>query len=221
MAAGNVLPLAAAVPSALVILALASGRWTSEGLAIESIVIAPLIVLVFMLTYALLVALLVRAISPLVRPGSHPEEGATRWALWLTYSLFEGSEQVLFPLYLSIFTRFWLRLLGVQVGNRAEVLVTWGLNRLTILDETSFVADVAVFAVARSRAGWLHIAPITLGSSSFLGNGAILNGSTDVGDRCLIGVMSTAPSHVPDGTSWFGCPLGASPVAGVQPCRLM
>jgi len=206
MAARNVLPLAAAVPGVLVILVLASGRLTSDGLAIEAIVSAPLIVLTFMLSYALLVALLVRAISPLLRPGWHPEEGATRWALWLMDSLLDGANQVLFPLYLSLYTRSWLRLLGVRVGKRAEVSITSGLNRLTTLDETSFVADLPVFAVARSRAGWLHLAPISLGSGSFLGNGAILEGSTHVGDRCLIGVMSTAPSHVPDGTSWFGCP---------------
>jgi len=159
-----------------------------------------------MLTYALLVALLVRAAARLIRPGWHPEDGATRWALWLTDSLLNSANQVLFPLYLSVYTRSWLRLLGVQVGKRAEVSVASGLNRLVALEEMSFVADAAEFATTRSRKGWLRVAPIQVGRASFVGNGAILEGGTDVGSGCLVGVLSTAPLEVPDGTSWFGCP---------------
>ncbi|MBV9047433.1 MAG: hypothetical protein JOY58_04140, partial [Solirubrobacterales bacterium] len=206
IAGQNLLAVAAALPGLLLVLALAPSRWSSQDLASESIVIAPLIVIAFMLTYALLVAVLVRAAARLIRPGWHPEDGATRWALWLTDSLLNSANQVLFPLYLSVYTRSWLRLLGVQVGKRAEVSVASGLNRLVALEEMSFVADAAEFATTRSRKGWLRVAPIQVGRASFVGNGAILEGGTDVGSGCLVGVLSTAPLEVPDGTSWFGCP---------------
>ena len=206
MAIKNLVPLAAAIPGVLILLLLTGGRWTTGGLIQEAIVAAPLIVVSFLLGYALLVAVLVRAVAPLIRPGWHPEAGATRWALWLTDSLLAGANQVLFPLYLTVYTRSWLRMLGIPTGKRAEVSVSSGLNRLTSLAETTFVADAVAFATARSRVGWLHVAPIGLGAGSFLGNGAIVQGGTELGEGSLIGVLSSAPETVPDGSSWFGCP---------------
>jgi len=206
IAVKNLVPLAAAIPGVLILLSLSAGRWTTGGLMQEAIVGAPLLVASFLLGYGLLVALLVRLLSPLIREGWHPEEGATRWALWLTDALLGGANQVLFPLYLSVYTRAWLRLLGIPAGKRAEVSVSSGLNRLTSLAETTFVADAVAFATARSRLGWLHVAPIAIGSGSFLGNGSIVQGATEIGEGCLVGVLSTAPEDVPDGSSWFGSP---------------
>jgi non-ribosomal peptide synthetase-like protein len=206
IAANTLLPLAAAAPGALLLVLIDAHHFTSGQVAGEAIIMAPLLATSFIVSYAVLVALLVRAVAPLIRPGWHPEEGGTRWALWVTESLLGNANGVLFPLYLSVYTRSWLRLIGIRVGKRAEVSISSGLNRLTRLGDTVFVADAVEFAAARSRVGWLHVAPITVGSGSFLGNGSIVRGATEVGEGCLLGVLSTAPDEVPDGTSWFGSP---------------
>ena len=132
-----------------------SGRDRSACPA-QALTTAPLRVVSFLVSYALLTALLVRMLAPLLRPGWHPEEGATRWALWLTEVLTDAANGVLFPLYLSVYTRSWLRLLGLRVGKRTEVSISSGLNRLTSFGETSFAADAVCFAHARSRAGWIQ-----------------------------------------------------------------
>jgi non-ribosomal peptide synthetase-like protein len=202
----NLLPLLAIVPEVVALLAIAPSGFGPSRLADESIVLAPLLVLSFLVCYGLLTALVIRAVSGLIRPGWHAEQGATRWALWLTEVLLGATNSVLFPLYASVFTRFWLRLLGVRVGKRAEVSVVSGLNRLTSFGDMSFAADAAVFASARSRQGWLHVGPVEVGDGSFVGNGAILRDATVVGDGSLVGVLTAAPREVPDGTSWFGSP---------------
>ena len=112
---------------------------------------------------------------------------------------------MLFPLYASVFTRSWLRLLGVRVGKRAEVSVVSGLNRLTSLGDMSFAADAAVFASTRSRQGWLYVGPVEVGDRSFLGKGAILRDGTRVGDGSLVGVM-TLPHARPAARTSFGSP---------------
>jgi non-ribosomal peptide synthetase-like protein len=111
-----------------------------------------------------------------------------------------------FPLYSSVYTRGFLRLLGVRVGPRTEMSHAVTINRLVTVGETSFAADDVGFLTSRSRGGWLHVAPITVGSGSFLGNGALLGDGGTVGDNALVGVLSSAPDPVPCGTSWFGTP---------------
>ncbi len=63
-----------------------------------------------------------------------------------------------------------------------------------------------MFSGTRAHRGWLHLDPIEIGDRSFIGNGAVLEAGTSVGDDCLIGIESNAPSRSPDGTSWFGAP---------------
>jgi len=206
LALKNLLPLAAVVPEIAALLLIAPAGFGAGTLAGETIMLAPLLVLSFLVSYGLLTALAVRAVSGLIRPGWHPEQGATRWALWLTESLVAASQGVMFPVYASVYTRLWLRLLGVRVGKRAEVSVVAGLSRLTTLGDMSFATDAAAFTTTRSRCGWVHVGPIEVGTGSFVGNGSILQESTRVGDGSLVGVLTTAPREVPDGTSWFGSP---------------
>ena len=107
---------------------------------------APLIAGSFLLMYALLVAVLVRLVGSLARPGWHADEGRTGWALWFSEALMAGARGVLRPLYLSVFTRPWLRLAGIKIGKRAEVSTVVGLNRMTSFAEKSFATDDVVFA---------------------------------------------------------------------------
>jgi non-ribosomal peptide synthetase-like protein len=206
LAATNAMSLAAAVPGLVLLMVLEPNGSSTQSIVKTMCLLAPAIAASFMLGYAVLTALLVRLVAPLIKPGWHPDGGSTGWALWFNESLMAAARDVLFPLYSSVYTRPWLRLLGVPVGKRSEVSTAVGLNRFTSLADTSFAADDVVFAGARARAGWLGLAPIKVGSRSFLGNGAILEGSTKVGDDSLIGVLTTAPAAAADGTCWLGAP---------------
>lgn len=202
----SALPMAASLPGIAILTGLSAGHATVGSLAMLTVALAPLLALSFVSVYALLVAVVVRCTSPLIRPGWHRDDSATGWALWLTEGVMAGSRGALFPLYASVYTRPWLRLLGVQVGRRTEISTAVGLSRLTRFGERSFATDDVVLASAIARGGWIYVGPIEVGDRSFLGNSAILQASTRLGDDSLVGVLSTAPRSSANGTSWFGSP---------------
>lgn len=199
----SLLPLIAAIPALLMLGAVGAG---GQSVVSNLILYAPLVAAAFIVSEAVVIALAVRLVSPLIKPGWHADEGATGWALWFSENLMASARVVLFPLFASIYTRPWLRLAGMRIGRRSEISTAIGLNRCVTMGELSFAADEMVFGCARARGGWLHVAPITTGSRTFLGNGGIAKGNTQIGDGCLVGVLTTAPSECPDGTSWFGAP---------------
>ena len=135
----------------LILLFLSGAGHTGQGTTIDLLTKAPLIAGGFLLTYALLVAVLVRLVGSIARPGWHADEGRTGWALWFSEALMAGARGVLRPLYLSVFTRSWLRLAGIKIGKRAEVSTVVGLNRMSSFAEESFATDDVVFAGARAR----------------------------------------------------------------------
>ncbi len=202
----SLLPLAAALPSLLVLRSLGAFSGSFQSSMVEVMVAAPLLAIGYLVAYALLAALAYRAVARLVRPGWHRDDGATAWALWFGESLLAGARVVMFPLYSSVYTRRWLRMLGIEVGKRTEVSTAVGLNPLVRLGDASFVADDVVFAGSRARDGWIEVTSIEVGDRTFLGNGAILRAGTTVGDDALVGVLSTPPAVAPDGTSWLGQP---------------
>ncbi len=206
LAAQSLLPLLASLPGIVLLMSFSPGHWTAGSLLLTVLPLAPLVALSFVGSYALLVAVAVRAVSPLIRPGWHHDDAPVGWALWFSESVMATARGILFPLYASVYTRSWLRLLGIQVGRRTEVSTAVGLNRLTSFGEQSFAADDVVFSTAKARGGWLYVAPIEVGDRTFLGNSAILGASTKLGNDSLVGVLSTAPRLSSDGTSWFGSP---------------
>jgi non-ribosomal peptide synthetase-like protein len=201
----SVVPLIAAIPEIATLQAFGSLS-NVHDLARTIIIDAPLFATLYLVSYALLVAAAIRSVSRLIRPGWHADSGTTAWALWFSDALLGRARDVLFPLYASVYTRSWLRMLGIHVGKRTEVSTAVGLNRHTSLGETSFFADDVVFAGARSRGGCIEVTPIEVGNRSFLGNGAILGSGTRLGNDSLVGILSSAPQTSADGTSWFGLP---------------
>jgi non-ribosomal peptide synthetase-like protein len=164
------------------------------------------IVVVSTVTFALLVALTLRLVWKLVRPGWHGEGGSLAWALWFSGDLQESAGGALFPLYASLYTRGWLRLMGMRVGRRTEISTSTGLSPLVSFGELSHATDDVAFCSARARAGWLHVEPIAIGSRTFLGPGAVLREGTQLGDDVLIGALTLAPQRPAPETSWFGVP---------------
>ncbi len=202
----NLLPLLAAAPGVLLITALGAQLGSASSPLGTLAMLAPVFAATFLLSYGLIVVVLVRAASRLLEPGWHGDDGGAAWALWFTEGLMGATRGVLFPLYSSVYTRGWLRLLGVCAGARSEVSTAVGLNRLTALGATSFLADDVVLSVGRARGGWLALEPIEVGRRTFLGNGAILRSGSAVGEDCLVGVLSSPPARAANGTSWLGMP---------------
>jgi non-ribosomal peptide synthetase-like protein len=170
---------------------------------------------------ALLVALTLRLVWKLVRPGLHGEGGALSWALWFSGDLNESTSAILFPLYASLYTRSWLRLMGIRVGRGTEISTSTGLNQLVSFGELSHATDDVGFCGARSRGGWLHLEPIEIGSRTFLGPGAVLREGTRLGDDSLIGALTLAPRLPDHTTSWLGVPAFELPRVrvAVDPAR--
>jgi non-ribosomal peptide synthetase-like protein len=167
---------------------------------------AAVLAVISTVTLALLVALTLRVVWKLVRPGWHPGDGALGWALWFSGDLQETAGGALFPLYASLYTRRWLRLMGIRVGRRSEISTSTGLNPLVSFGEFSHATDDVAFVGARARGGWLHVEPIEVGSRTFLGPGSVLREGTRLGDDSLLGVLTLAPREPAVGTSWFGVP---------------
>jgi non-ribosomal peptide synthetase-like protein len=202
----NALTIVAAIPGLLLMESFNPLSSSVPGTVTALLVGAPLLAATFVLGEAVLSALVFRLVTRAVKPGWHGDEGATAWALWFGERVMESARSTLFPLYATIYMRWWLRLHGLRVGRRTEVSTAQGLNRLVTMGDTTFVADAPMFTVARAHRGWIQLEPIAVGSRTFIGNGALLTGGTIVGDGSLIGIESTAPRHAPDGTSWFGGP---------------
>jgi non-ribosomal peptide synthetase-like protein len=202
----NALTFVAAVPGFLLLETFDPVSSSIPGSATALAISAPLLAASFVLSEAVLSALVFRLVSRAVRPGWHSDTGAVAWALWFGELVSENARALLFPLYATIYTRGWLRLHGIRVGKRTEVSTAQGLSPLVTMGDTTFVADAPMFVTARRHRGWIQLESIEVGSRTFIGNGALLTGGTTIGDDSLIGVESTAPRHAPDGTSWFGGP---------------
>src|SRR5277367_3471537 len=71
--------------------------------------------------YAVMTIVAVRMLSIGLREGYHPVRSRSGWQLWATERLLDGARNYLFPLYASLATPGWLRLLGAKVGRDTEI----------------------------------------------------------------------------------------------------
>jgi non-ribosomal peptide synthetase-like protein len=192
---------------AIIVLALLGAPEPSVHTALGVIVLEAAAVAVLTVPVeAILIALTLRFVWRLVRPGWHSEHTVVGWALWFAGQLQTSSTTLLFPLYASLYTRPWFRLMGLKVGRRTEISVTTGLNPLVSFGELSQCTDDIGFCGVRARDGWLAVETIEIGDRSFLGPGAVLRGGTRIDDDSLVGVMTLPPRDPAKGTSWLGVP---------------
>ncbi|NKB16758.1 MAG: hypothetical protein HC774_07735 [Sphingomonadales bacterium] len=73
----------------------------------------------------------------------------------------------------------------------------------------SFLADACIVGGQRLHGGTFELLPNRVGARTFIGNSALVPAGVDIGDDCLIGVLSRPPAdvdRVPDGTRWLGSP---------------
>lgn len=158
------------------------------------------------LVFALAVLLLVRCLSIGLTEGVHPVHGRVAWQAWTIERLLDMARTLLFPLYASLFTPVWLRMLGAKVGRGVEASTVILLPSLTTIDDGAFLADDTMVATYELQGGWMRLAPARIGKRAFLGNSGMAGAGHRVPKDGLVAVLSVAPEKAKAGSSWLGSP---------------
>ncbi|MBM2614934.1 amino acid adenylation domain-containing protein [Actinoplanes sp. LDG1-06] len=198
----GLVPVVAALPAIAILAWAVTGRPVLEA----ALIAVPVATVAYFLTYALLVLAGVRLLSIGLRAGFHPVRGRVAWQVWTTERLMGMARTALFPIYASLFTPVWLRLLGAKIGRNAELSTVLALPAMTTVDDGAFLADDTMVATYELSHGWLHVAPARIGKQAFLGNSGMAAPGRSVPKRGLIGVLSSAPRKAKKGSSWLGSP---------------
>ncbi|APD84506.1 amino acid adenylation protein [Mycobacterium intracellulare subsp. chimaera] len=156
--------------------------------------------------YVTLTVLGARVLSRGLREGYHPVRSRVGWQLWATGRLMVAARKYLFPLYASLLTPWWLRLLGAKVGRGTEISTALLTPKFTVVADGAFLADDVMVASYELGGGWIHAATATIGKRAFLGNSSITQPGRRVPDDGLVAVLSLAPDKAMAGSSWLGSP---------------
>lgn len=200
------LPLLA-LAAGLAVLGRAAGAATTLGAAIGPVALwTPVAALTALGGYAALTIAGVRLLSIGLHEGYHPVRSRQGWQLWATERLMDAARDYLFPVYASLITPWWLRLLGAKVGAGTEISTALLIPKFTVIADGAFLADDTMVASYELGGGWIHVAPATIGKRAFLGNSGITQPGRRVPDEALVAVLSTAPHKAKTGSSWLGSP---------------
>lgn len=201
---------------ALPLVALGSGLavlgWAardSATLAAAAVAVGPWIpvaTLVSLAIYAILTIIGVRLLSIGLREGYHPVRSRIGWQLWATERLMDAARNYLFPLYASMLTPVWLRILGAKIGRNTEISTALMTPKFTVVEDGAFLADDTMVASYELGGGWIHVAKAVVGKRAFLGNSGITQPGRRVPDDGLVAVLSAAPPKAKTGSSWLGSP---------------
>ncbi|MCT7657987.1 Pls/PosA family non-ribosomal peptide synthetase [Mycobacterium deserti] len=166
----------------------------------------PVATLAAFATYAVLTVVGVRLLSLRLREGYHPVRSRIGWQIWATERLMDAARNYLFPIYASLLTPWWLRLLGAKVGRGTEISTALLTPKFTVVEDGAFLADDTMVASYELGGGWIHVAKATIGKRAFLGNSGITQPGRRVPDDGLVAVLSAAPHKAKAGSSWLGSP---------------
>jgi non-ribosomal peptide synthetase-like protein len=173
------------------------------------LVVSPVVALSFVVFLCLEIAAFKWLLLGRVKAGTYPLYSSFYLRKWFVNQLLELSLDVLGPLYSTIYLEPWYRLLGAKLGRRAEISTASFISPdLLAIDDEGFIADSVSLGAARVEDGTMTVAATRVGKRSFIGNSALLPPGAQIGDRCLIGCLSTPPAGgaADDGTSWLGSP---------------
>ncbi|WP_460353691.1 Pls/PosA family non-ribosomal peptide synthetase [Mycobacterium sp. ZZG] len=204
--------LLAALPLAAMAAGLAVIGWGVRGTATVTAAIGPALLWLVpataaaLLVYAVLTVLGVRMLSVGLDDGYHPVRSRPGWQLWAIERLMDGARNYLFPIYASLLTPWWLRLLGAKVGKGTEISTALVIPKFTVVEDGAFLADDTMVGSYELGGGWIHVAPATVGKRAFLGNSGITQPGRRVPDDGLVAVLSATPHKAKAGSSWLGSP---------------
>jgi non-ribosomal peptide synthetase-like protein len=168
--------------------------------------IVPALGLVTLLLNTTLTAVLIRLAGRRLRVGDHPVHSEAGWAAWLIQRMTISVRESAFPLYASLATPVWLRLLGASIGPRTEASTVVGIPHMMSVGSGSFLADDTILAPYQLRGGQLRIGRAAVADHAFVGNSAEVAPGREVRSGSLIGVLSQAPATSSPGSSWLGRP---------------
>jgi non-ribosomal peptide synthetase-like protein len=200
------LPLIALAAGLVVIAAAVHHTRRLSQAILPALVWTPVTTLAAVAVYAVLTVVGVRVLSIGLREGYHPVRSRAGWQLWATERLMDAARNYLFPLYASLLTPIWLRLLGATVGRGTEISTALLIPKFTVIEDGAFLADDTMVASYELGGGWIYAAKTTVGRRAFLGNSGITQPGRRVPDDGLVAVLSATPPKAKRGSSWLGSP---------------
>jgi non-ribosomal peptide synthetase-like protein len=202
----GLLPLIAALPGLVVLGAFAAGSrgpWQALGDVLPGL---PPAVLVFFVAFAALVLAGVRGLSIGLTAGGAPLHSRAGWRVWATTQLMAMARIWLYPLYASIATPAWLRLLGMRVGRDVELSTVLAVPAMTTVDNGAFLADDTLIAPYELAGGRIELGRVRIGKRVFVGNSGMVGPGRKLPKGSLVGVLSAAPRKAKRGRSYLGMP---------------
>jgi non-ribosomal peptide synthetase-like protein len=149
---------------------------------------------------------LVRLLGVGLSEGVFPVRSRIGWQAWSIERLLDLARTILFPLYSSLFTPVWLRLLGADIGRDVEASTVLLLPGMAKVGDGAFLADDTLVAAYELGGGYVRIAHVEIGARAFLGNSGMAGGGNRVPKDGLVAVLSVAPRKAKAGSSWLGSP---------------
>ncbi|WP_026357169.1 Pls/PosA family non-ribosomal peptide synthetase [Mycobacterium sp. 141] len=182
------------------------GTASPQAAILPALAWTPVAALAALVVYAASTVIGVRLLSLRLTEGYHPVRSRIGWQLWATERLMDAARNYLFPIYASMLTPWWLRLLGAKVGKDTEISTALFTPKFTEVQDGAFLADDTMVASYELGGGWIHVAKATIGKRAFLGNSGITQPGRKVPDDGLVAVLSAAPPKAKAGSSWLGSP---------------
>ncbi len=200
------IPYASGAAAGAVLAWAAAGHGTLHAALPSLLAAAPLAAAVWFVSNLLLVAGSTRLLGIGLREGTYPVRSRVGWQVWATERVLDLARDLLFPLYASLFTPTWLRLLGADIGRNVEASTVLLVPKMTTVGEGAFLADDTMVASYELGGGWLRIAPAKVGKRAFLGNSGMTAPGRSVPKDGLVAVLSATPKKAKSGSSWLGSP---------------
>ncbi|WP_026553063.1 Pls/PosA family non-ribosomal peptide synthetase, partial [Arthrobacter sp. H20] len=200
------IPYLAAAIAALPILAALRGTSSLSGALPQLAWSVPIAGLLWFVATMLLILVAVRTLGIGLREGYHRVRSRVGWQVWATERVLDLARELLFPLYASLFTPTWLRLLGASVGKNVEISTVLLVPKMTTIGDGAFLADDTMVASYELGGGWMKVAPAKIGKRAFLGNSGMTAAGRRVPKNSLVAVLSATPAKAKAGTSWLGSP---------------
>jgi non-ribosomal peptide synthetase-like protein len=171
----------------------------------------PASTLVGLLVIAVVVWSVVRVAGHGVVAGVHPVRSRPALAVWTTIRVLDEARTWLFPLYSSMLTPVWLRLLGARIGREVEASTVLMVPSLTQVNDQAFLADDTLLGGYELGGGWLRVERVKIGRRAFVGNSGMAAPGRKVPKASLVAVLSAAPRRktARSGESWLGSPPSA------------
>ncbi|NKU57004.1 hypothetical protein GS881_27295 [Rhodococcus hoagii] len=130
----------------------------------RALVILPVATLASLFVFAALTVIAVRPAVDRADRGLPPGPQRVGWQAWATERLMDSARTFLFPLYASLLTPLWLRLLGAKVGRDTEISTALVLPKFTTVADGAFLADDTMVASYELGGGWMRIEPAKVAS---------------------------------------------------------